>query len=230
MTMNREQFEELRFLPDPLMQDDGHYLPFEKAFTSNTTEQDRPSLRGKSLAKPLSFSPSVQHAKNTDTMVQCEECNMWRLVFSKKKLSPSVRTTLESILEDVSYTCGASFNDLDLPESLASIIIRDHRCGDIIERLYYSAGYEDICIYCATTSDLAKNLPPSIYPMCNNCKDEKEPIQKKNNPRKRKNYILFFNIPSSVSKSHLLLHLSFSYIFWLFLYFFYSIIIIFKET
>ena len=73
------------------MQDDGHYIPFAKAFTLNTTEQDRPSLKGKKTAKPLSFSPSVQHAWNTDTMVQCDECSMWRLVFSKRKLSVAAR-------------------------------------------------------------------------------------------------------------------------------------------
>ena len=167
--MKKENFEKLRFLPDPLMQDDGHYLPFDKAFTSDTTEKDRPSLKRKSVAKPLPFSPSVQHAKNTDTMVQCEECDSWRLVFSKKKLPNTARSTLQSILEDVSYTCGSSFEDLDLPDSLASIVIRDHRCEDPIERLCYSAGYEYICIFCATASDLLESLPESTYPICSTC-------------------------------------------------------------
>ena len=76
---------------------------FAKAFTLNTTEQDRPSLKGKKAAKRLSFSPSVQHAWNTDTMVQCDECSMWRLVFSKRKLSVAVHSTLQAILEDISY-------------------------------------------------------------------------------------------------------------------------------
>ena len=40
---------------------------------------------------------------------------MWLLVFSKKKLSTAARTTLQSLLEDVSYTCGASLEDLHLP-------------------------------------------------------------------------------------------------------------------
>lgn len=177
--MERAKFEQLRFLPDPIMQEDGHYLPFEKAFTRNTTEKDRPSLIGKSTAKPLSFSPSVQHAKNTDTMIQCEECDMWRLVFSKKKLSVAARTTLQSILEEVSYTCGASLEDLDLPESLRQVVIRDHQCGDSIEKLYYSAGYEDICIFCAATSDLVEDLPSSAYPICDSCNAKKEPLQKK---------------------------------------------------
>ena len=40
-----------------------------------------------------------------------------------------------------------------------------HQCGDAIERLYYSAGYEDIYIFCATTSDLVQSLPDSVYPV-----------------------------------------------------------------
>ena len=177
--MDKAKFEKLKFLPDPMMQEDDHYVPFEKAFISDTSENDRPSLKGKSVAKPLSFSPSVQHAKNTGTVIQCEECNMWRLVFSKKKLPPAARNTLQSILEEVSYTCGASLEDLDLPESLGSVVIRIHHCEDTIERLYYSAGYEDICIFCAATSDLVDNLPPSTYPVCVSCNVLKESIPKR---------------------------------------------------
>ena len=177
--MEKESFEKLRFLPDPQMQDDGHYIPFAKAFTLNTTEQDRPSLKGKKTAKPLSFSPSVQHARNTDTMVQCDECSMWRLVFSKRKLSVAARSTLQVILEDVSYTCGASLDDLDLPDSLSSVVIHSHECGDAIERLYYSAGYEDICIFCATASDLVQSLPDSVYPICSSCQETNQPVQKR---------------------------------------------------
>lgn len=49
--MEKESFEKLRFLPDPQMQDDGHYIPFAKVCSDhlNTTEQDRPSLKQQSL-------------------------------------------------------------------------------------------------------------------------------------------------------------------------------------
>ena len=30
----------------------------------------------------------------------------------------------------------ASFDDLSLPESLSCVVVRDHRCGDVIEALY----------------------------------------------------------------------------------------------
>ena len=54
--MENESFEKLRFLPDPQIQDDGH-IPFAKAFTLNTTVQDRPSLRER---KQQSLCPSVR--------------------------------------------------------------------------------------------------------------------------------------------------------------------------
>ena len=89
----KETFEKLKFLPDPKMQEDGHYLPFQEPFALNTTtEQDRPSQKGKRKASPLSFSPRVQHAQNTDIMFQCDECSMWHLLFL------SVSYQLQSVL------------------------------------------------------------------------------------------------------------------------------------
>ena len=120
----------------------------------------------------------MQHINNTGTVIQCEECNMWRLVFSKRKLSVGEHSTLQSILEDVSYSCGASFDDLSLPESLSGVVVRDHRCGDVIEALYYSAGFEDICVHCAATADLVK-VSESSYPMCSVCNQTKEHIKRR---------------------------------------------------
>lgn len=85
--MDKSSFEKLRFLPDPLMQEDGHYLPFDQVFTRDTTEQDCPSLKGKLKAKPLSFSPSVQHINNTGTVIQCEEQHVALGILEKKTLS-----------------------------------------------------------------------------------------------------------------------------------------------
>jgi len=94
--------------------------------------------------KPLSFSPSVQHIRSIGTLVQCDECSMWRLVFSKWKLSIAARSTLQSILEGISYTYRSSFHDLDFSDSLSSVVIRSHQCGDAIDGLSCSAGYEDM--------------------------------------------------------------------------------------
>ena len=66
----------------------------------------RPSLdvRPANKRKKLKFSQSVQHAKNADTMLKCEECDKWRLVFSKKKLNKQKLESLNILLEIISYT------------------------------------------------------------------------------------------------------------------------------
>ena len=37
--------------------------------------------------KTLPFVPSIQQAKKFNLMIQCEECDMWWLIYSKKKLT-----------------------------------------------------------------------------------------------------------------------------------------------
>lgn len=76
--MDASKFSALRFLPDPLLGEDSHYLPFSDVFDKTTTEKDRPSLKAKKQ-KSLSYSPSKQHATNVGVVIQCEECNKWRL-------------------------------------------------------------------------------------------------------------------------------------------------------
>lgn len=69
-----------------------------------------PSSTCPSQKKTVPFNVTQQHVKNVNLVIQCEECEMWRLFFSKKKLSPAFVLQLENIIEDVSYTCGATFD------------------------------------------------------------------------------------------------------------------------
>lgn len=86
-----EAFSKISFIPDPIPQGDGHYKPFEEVYGTTTTEKFRPSLSKQSAkSKKLPFSASVQHVRNVDLMVQCEECEMWRLLYSPRKLSPGL--------------------------------------------------------------------------------------------------------------------------------------------
>ena len=53
---------------------DGHYLPFEDVYGTATTEEHRPRMRTQnSRQKSLPFTASVQHVKNANMMMQCEE-------------------------------------------------------------------------------------------------------------------------------------------------------------
>ena len=64
---------------------DGHYKRFEEVFGTSTVEEHRPSLQ-KITKKRLPFYPSVQHVRNCNTMLMCDECGMWRLVYATRKL------------------------------------------------------------------------------------------------------------------------------------------------
>ena len=117
-------FSKVCFIPDPMPQADGHYKPFEDVYGTETTEEFRPSLSKKSAkSKKLPFSASVQHVRNVNLMLQCEECEMWHLLYSPRKLSPSLRNQLSALLEDFTYTCGATLSDLELPDALSDVCV-----------------------------------------------------------------------------------------------------------
>ena len=61
----------------------------------------------KKTAQTLPFVASVQHARNTNIMMQCEECDMWRIMYSKYKLTEQEKKKeLYTVLGDYTYTCG----------------------------------------------------------------------------------------------------------------------------
>ena len=88
-------------------------------------------------------------------MIMCEECNMWRLVYSPVKLSTQQWQFLQLQFEHYLYTYGSDLANLELTDDFPKVYARELHCGDPIERLYYSAGYAPICIYCAA------DIPPA---------------------------------------------------------------------
>ena len=45
LKMDSSVFQDLKFLPDPMLQPNSHYLPFDQALSKQTTERDWPSLQ-----------------------------------------------------------------------------------------------------------------------------------------------------------------------------------------
>ena len=163
-------FEKLHHLPHPTPKDDDHYVPFCDVFGTVTTEKHCPSCNAKRSKKnTLPFYASVQHVKNINLMVECEECGLWRLLFSKRKVKNDTRLRLQRIIQDLVYTCGAKLSQLDLPDEFRDIEIRTHSCGDPIERLYYSADYQPICVYCGRDHPFTV---ADAYPQCEDCSDK----------------------------------------------------------
>ena len=162
-------FSEVHFLPDPVPGDDGHYKPFHEIYGTVTSEAHRPSLHKRpATKKALPFRASLKYVKNVNMMLLCQDCNMWRLLYSKYKLDVHEKQNLEMALEGMSYTCGSMIQDLGLTGRLSDVYVCDHRCNDLIETLYYKANYDPICIYCGEPQNYADT---KAYPKCNSCKD-----------------------------------------------------------
>ena len=171
--MAPSKFESIEFLPDPIPGDDGHYKTFADVYGSETTEEHRPSLiesKKKTVhRRSIDFYSTRQHVTNVVVVIQCEEYDMWRLLFCRKKLNSQKRKLLEEFLEDLSYTCGDTFTDYEMPSGLGGICIKDHKCHDTIEKLYYSCpDFEPICYYCGTTK-LPSPITVDCYPQCELC-------------------------------------------------------------
>ena len=92
----REVFEQIKMFPDPMPGTDDHYLPFAEVYGSDTSEKHRPSAAKKAARqRTLPFHGKLQHVNNACMMVECEECEMWRLVYALRKLSSGQRMSLE---------------------------------------------------------------------------------------------------------------------------------------
>ena len=100
-------------------------------------------------------------------VVQCDECDKWCLLFSKRKLSGRERAQLEGIIADVSYSCG----DLLLPDTLKSVGTQSHNCSDPNGKIHYSAYKDDlICIHCGSLNDLTVPVESdTFYSYCSDC-------------------------------------------------------------
>ena len=173
----QEIFSQIHHLPDPIPASDGHYKSFSNNYSTTTTEAHHPSLaKCTGRTKILPSVTNVQHVCNVSLMIQCEECGMWRLLYSPRKLSSIAQQELVTILDDYTFTCGATLSDSELSGSLSKVCICDLQCYDPLEKLYYSMNYDPICIHCCSEDNIVS--VQGCYPQCENCK-HKEPVKKK---------------------------------------------------
>ena len=150
--LQKEVFDQLYFLPDPMPRDDGQYKPFKDLLGTKTDGTRQPSLqKAPKRRKKLPFTASVPHVKIVDTMLQCDECSMWRLLYCRFKLSKKEQADVKSALEDISFTCGTQLQDLELPGRLNEVYTRTISCEKPIEKLYYLAKYAGayMCVLCS---------------------------------------------------------------------------------
>ena len=105
-------------------------------------------------------------------MLMCNECGMWRLVYASRKLKVVEIRKLNATLDGLSFSCGADLQEAGLPAELDGVVyVKKMYCNEPIERLHYSANFDDICVYCAG------DVPPwssteEFYPQCDDCADK----------------------------------------------------------
>ena len=156
-------FKTLHFLPQPQAKGD-HYVSFDELYGVPTTEKDRPSLKNVQCkgAHGIPFSPNNQTARNVSECVMCGECLRPRVLHSKHKISFKDQKVLLQTLEDILFSCGASFKEVspsiqpeDRSEAASSIFncvfVRENlSCEMPVEVTYFSSeSFVDICVHCA---------------------------------------------------------------------------------
>lgn len=133
----QEIFKQIKFLPDPMPVEEGHYKPFSEVYGTTTSEEHCPSSTKKTKRrKTLPFPSNLNRVQNVDMMLQCEECDVRKLLYSQKKLTYRERTQLEEALSDFTFTCGAPLQDLDLPGRLATNVLSGAGSLSNVSRLY----------------------------------------------------------------------------------------------
>ena len=111
---------------------------------------------------PFSVRRSVARKKT------CSMDNCWPAERGQNVPNSAYSTDLTSILDDVSYSCGTSLDELELPGRLMNVFVKDHCCTDSIEKLYYSCGFEPICVHCAS-EEVTDCTASQFLPQCQEC-------------------------------------------------------------
>ena len=84
----------------------------------------------------------------------------------------------------MSYSCGTSLDELELPGRLMNVFVKDHCCTDSIEKLYYSCGFEPICVHCAS-EEVTDCTASQFLPQCQECISQG--LDRVNRPKKNRN-------------------------------------------
>ena len=80
------------------------------------------------------------------------------------------KTNIQCALDGMSFSCGAQLQDADIPEHLKdTVFVRQMGCEQPVEKLYYSAKFEDICVHCSGDDVAPWSDLEEFYPQCDGC-------------------------------------------------------------
>ena len=95
----------------------------------------------------MPFTPTAQFAKNAGIVIQCHECDKWRLIYCKNVLNSRERLALKTILQDIQYSCGSGLPEIEHDDHsvLHKVFTRMNlSCALPIEIPYYNTNHEPL--------------------------------------------------------------------------------------
>ena len=164
--MPKDEFKEIKHLPDPMLREKDHYLLFCDAFKKKNSESNRPShAKADKRRKPLLFSASVQHVKSIGVML---EWILWRLLCSQRKLSIKKKTELTPVAQH--------YKILIVPRSFHMCILEDISVRT--QRKYVTLLVMSQFAFTALMTTILKTLTAMTFCLCSSCASSKEKIYK----------------------------------------------------
>ena len=126
-------------------------------------------LRNKKLR--LDFIALKQHALSTNLTIFRTECDKPQLVYAHKRPHNILRE-FKQITSDLLLTCDTTVSELtDNSKDSSQLPIRSNlTCLILVEKLYYSAGYDACCCHCGSKRKLVTNINAIHFPLCVNVK------------------------------------------------------------
>ena len=158
--------------PDPIPYEDDGVMRYKEGSDKDEkhlpSKIDDPSKRDHHVP----FTPSAQTAKNVGFFVRCEECDKPRLIFAKNKLKERELNLLKRMLNEIVYTCGATFSEYDTEAEdciLYKVFVKANlSCGQKVEVSFYSCEiFKAVCIHCGCVDNFPKEI--EYYPQCTRC-------------------------------------------------------------
>ena len=153
-----------------------HFQGYNKPELRKKRKIDHTNLNGSEIQ-----AHSAQYAKNVKVVLQCGECFKWRVLYSKYSLKKDQREELEQLIEDLDYTCGSIFADIEAEEDsvLNSVYVKANlTCNSTIEIPYYTAGNAPKCYHCGSEDKLQEK--EKDFPICLSCLNVgKKPVPKR---------------------------------------------------
>ena len=160
-------------LPDlaPGEANEGHYEKFSDTFGTETTEMHLPSATLKEQKTTMDFIALKQHGLSTNLTIFRTECDKPQLVYAHKRPHNILRE-FKQITSDLLLTCDTTVSELtDNSKDSSQLPIRSNlTCLILVEKLYYSAGYDACCCHCGSKRKLVTNINAIHFPLCVNVK------------------------------------------------------------